>query len=79
MSNAFDPCSGMLIVMGLLLALLASALAGGLNYPHSPSVLPMLPNAMLSAQSPFHNSIPICMMTGLGDGMSEGSGVKVWF
>jgi hypothetical protein len=52
---------------------LASALAGGLDYHHSPGVLPMLPNGMPGAQS-FRSSIPIRTMTGLGDGVSEGHG-----
>jgi hypothetical protein len=52
---------------------LASALAGGLDYHHSPGVLPMLPNGMPGAQS-FRSTIPIRTMTGLGDGASEGLG-----
>ena len=52
---------------------LASALAGGLDYHHSPSVLPMLLNGMPGAQS-FCSSIPIRTMAGLGDGMSEDLG-----
>ncbi|KAF8230716.1 hypothetical protein L208DRAFT_1378399 [Tricholoma matsutake] len=49
---------------------LASALAGGLDYHHSSGILPMLPNGMLGTQS-FRSSIPIRMMTGLGDGEDE--------
>jgi hypothetical protein len=56
---------------------LASALAGGLDYHHSPRVLPMPLNGMPGAQS-FRSSIPIRTMTGLGDGVSEGLGRIQW-
>ena len=52
---------------------LASALARGFNYHRSSSILPILPNGMPGTQS-FRSSIPIHMMTGLEDGMSEGLG-----
>lgn len=51
---------------------LASALAAGLEYPHAPSVLPMLPNGTPQAQG-FRRAIPIRGL-GLGDGVSEGLG-----
>jgi hypothetical protein len=54
---------------------LASALAGGLDYPNVPSVLPMLPNGTPGSKpQSFRNSIPIRTMTGIGDGMSESLG-----
>jgi len=54
---------------------LASALAGGLQYPLPPPILPMFPNGMPNSKpKSFRNSIPIRTMAGIGDGMSEGLG-----
>jgi len=55
---------------------LASALLGGLEYPPSRIVIPMLPNGIpRSRPKSFRNSVPIRhMATGLGDGVSEGFG-----
>lgn len=49
---------------------LSSAMASGLEYPSSPTVIPMFPNGTPGS---FKNSIPIQRVAaGLSDGMTEG-------